>query len=56
MKQPQPTQGDIVTTKDGKQWRVLEIEGKDLFRGVEYRENDHVYFPSIKMLLIKNIE
>lgn len=49
-----PTKGDLVTANN-KQWRILEVS-KDLFRGVEYRENDNTYMPEIKTMNLKEIE
>ena len=47
--------GQIVTTKDSKQWRVLSRSG-DTLRVIEYRENDDEYFPEIKTINLKDIE
>jgi len=49
-----PTKGDLVTANN-KQWRILEVE-TDMFRGVEYRENDNTYMPEIKTMNLKEIE
>ena len=46
--------GEIVTTKDDKQWRVLSRSG-DTLRVIEYRENDNKYFPEIKTINLKDI-
>ena len=48
-----PVKGDIVTARE-MQWRILEIS-TNLFRGIEYRENDNTYMPQIKTINLNEI-
>lgn len=50
----QPTQGDIITTANSKQYRVLTVQS-DHVTGLQYCKDDTIESPAIKVILIKNI-
>ena len=48
--------GDIITTTDGQQYRILLIDSDKTVQGIEYSEGDINAFPRIKMILVKDIK
>jgi hypothetical protein len=55
IKETTPTKGDIITTTDGKKYRVLSVDSNKTLQGLEYSEEDQNSYPRIKMILIKDI-
>jgi hypothetical protein len=51
-----PTKGDIITTTDGKQYRVLSVDSNKTLQGLEYSPGDKNTYPRIKLILIKDIQ
>jgi len=53
-----PRKGDIVTTNDGKQYRILNKYNDDLnkIQAIEYSKNNFQIYPRIKLINLKDIK